>query len=78
MVAQIRSLNMRSVFKFPLGRLPWSLAEPIGTLKKTSKAALLHKLEGPLEMIENVNGDYAMMFDEMAHVLQSQVSRLIC
>ena len=47
LVAQIRSLNMRSVFKFPLGLLPWSLAEPIGTMKKTSKAALLHKLEGP-------------------------------
>ena len=57
MVVQIRSLNMRSVFKFPLGPLPWSLAEPIGTLKKTSKAALLHKLEGPMETIENVSGD---------------------
>ena len=66
LVAQIRSLNMRSVFKFPLGPLPWSLAEPIGTLKKTSKAALLHKLEGPVETIENVSGDYAMIFDGMA------------
>ena len=54
LVAQIRSLNMRSVFKFPLGPLPWSLAEPIGTLKKTSKAALLHQLEGKVEPIENV------------------------
>ena len=48
---------MRSVFKFPLGPLPWSLAEPIETLKKTSKAALLHKLEGLMETIENVSGD---------------------
>ena len=27
--AQIRSLNLRLVFKFPLGPLPWSLSEPI-------------------------------------------------
>ena len=44
LVAQIRSLNMRVVFEFPLGPLPWSLAEPLGSLKKTSKASLLHKL----------------------------------
>ena len=42
LIAQIRSLNMRLVFQYPLGPLPWSLAEPIGTLKKTSKANLLH------------------------------------
>ena len=37
LVAQILSLNLRQVFKFPLGPRPWSLAEPLGTLKKTSK-----------------------------------------
>ena len=37
LVAQIRSLNMKSVFKYPFGPLPWALAEPIGTLKKTSR-----------------------------------------
>lgn len=37
--AKILSLNLRLVFKFPLGGPPRSLAEPIGTLKKTSKAA---------------------------------------
>ena len=74
LVAQIRSLDMRSVFKFPLGPLPYSLAEPIGTLKKTSKAVLIHKLEGTVEPIENVTGEYAMIFDGMAYVQQSQVS----
>ena len=49
LVAQIRSLNIRSVFKFSLGPLSWALAEPMGTLKKISKAMLLHKLEGPVE-----------------------------
>ena len=37
LVAQILSLNLRQVFKFPLRPMPWSLAEPLGTPKKTSK-----------------------------------------
>ena len=65
---------MRSVFKFPLGPLPWALAEPMGTSKKTSKATLLHKLEGPVEPLERVKGDYAMVFDGMAYVQRSQVT----
>ena len=65
LVAHIRSLDMRSIFKFPLGPLPWALAEPMGTLKKTSKATFLHKLEGPVEPLERVSGDYAMVFDGM-------------
>ena len=65
---------MRSVFKFPLGPLPYSLAEPIGTLKKTSKAALIHKLEGTVEPIENVTGEYAMIFDGMAYMSNSHKS----
>ena len=40
LVAQIRSLNLILLFTLPCGPLPWSLTEPIGTLKKTSKAAL--------------------------------------
>ena len=46
LVAQIRSLDMRSAFKSPLGPLPWALAEPMRTLKKTSKATLLQKIGG--------------------------------
>ena len=72
LVAQIRSLDMRSVFKFPFGPLPWVLAEPMGTLKKTSKTTLLHRLEGPVKPLERVSGDYAMVFDGMAYVQQSQ------
>ena len=59
---------MRQVFKFP-----WSLAEPLGALKKTSKAALLHKLEGTVEPIVNVSGKYALIVDGMGFVQQAQV-----
>ena len=74
LVAQIRSLNLRQVFKFPLGPMPWSLAEPLGTLKKTSKAELLHKPEGTVEPIVNVSGKYALIINGMAFVQQAQVS----
>ena len=40
LVAQIRSLNLILLFTLPCDPLPWSLTEPIGTLKKASKAAL--------------------------------------
>ena len=73
LVAQKRSLNMRAVFEFPLGPLPWSLAEPLGFLKKTSKASLLHKLEGNVEPLESLNRHHALIIDGMAYVQQSKV-----
>ena len=73
LVAQIRSLNMRVVFEFPLGPLPWSLAEPLGSLKKTSKASLLHKLEGKVESLESLNEQHALIVDGMTYFQQSKV-----
>ena len=69
--AQISSVNLRLVFRFPLGPLPWCLAEPIETLKKTSKAALLHNLEGKVELTENVSAVYVMIVDGMVYVQQA-------
>ena len=64
---------MRVVFEFPLGPLLWSLAEPLGSMKKTSKASLLHKLEGKVESLESLNGQHALIVDGMAFVQQSKV-----
>ena len=52
LVDQIRSFNLRSIFKFPLGSLPWALAEPSGGWKKTLKNSLLHKIESKMESLE--------------------------
>ena len=54
--------------------MPWSLAEPLSKLRKTSKAALLYKLEGTVEPIVNVSGKYALIVDGMAFVQKGQVS----
>ena len=73
LVSRICSVDMRTVFKYPLGPLPWSLSEPIRTLKKTCKASLLHKLEGKLGTIEHLHGNFALIVDGMAFVQQSKV-----
>ena len=78
LVAQIRSLYMRSIFKFPLGPLLWALNEPMGALKKTFKATLLHKLKGPVQPLEKASGDYPMVFDgwQMSNCLKSPTKLL--
>ena len=48
--------------------------EPLGTLRKTPNAALLHKLEGKMEPIVNVSGKCALTVDGMAFIRQAQVS----
>ena len=51
---QKRQLDLATVFQYPLGPLPWSLSGPLGNLKKTNKASLLHKLEGPTLPVTNI------------------------
>ena len=64
---------MRVLFEFPLGTLPWSLAEAPRSMKKISEASFLHKVEGNVESLENLNGQHALIVDGMAYVQQSKV-----
>ena len=63
-------MNMQDVLKYPLGPLPWSLATPDGTPAKTTKATLLHILEGKAEAVKEVPASAVWIIDEMA-LLQS-------
>ena len=58
LIAQKRSVNMRSLFNYPLGSLPLVLAEMDGTLKKTPKSVLLRKFEGMVQTVEAFPTDY--------------------
>ena len=70
-VAQSRSLDMRSVLHYELGPVPWSLATPDGGLSvKTDKSCLLHLLESGTLPMEDVPPMAAMILDGMA-VLQT-------
>ena len=56
-VAQSRSLDMRSVLHYELGPVPWSLATPDGGLVKTDKSCLLHLLESGTLPMEDSSRD---------------------
>ena len=43
-ISQRRSIELLPVFSYPLGAVPLSLGQPDGTLNKTVKSKLLHKL----------------------------------
>ena len=45
LVAQSRSVDLQEIFKYPLGSVPYALADSIGTMIKTNEADLLGELE---------------------------------
>ncbi|GFS05580.1 hypothetical protein ElyMa_004685200 [Elysia marginata] len=45
MVSQTHDIDLAKVMTYPLNLFPWSLATSDGSLMKTNKAVLLHKLE---------------------------------
>ena len=76
-VAQKRSVDLRALFMYPLGPLPLSLAEMDGSLKKTVKSSLFHKLEGSANFTDVHPINYALIVDGMAAVRQMKVAKLI-
>ena len=69
-ISQKRSIDLKSLFSYPLGPLPMSLAEADGTLKKTPKSVLLHKLEKDVEAVTEYPSDSVYIVDGMAAVRQ--------
>ena len=53
-IAQKKSVNLRTVFQYPLRPLPWAISNSMGTLKKTTKSLLVHKLAKMSECILSV------------------------
>ena len=51
-----------------LGPIPWALATPIGTLRKTVKSALAKKLMKDQSPVESIINDSACIVDGMALV----------
>ena len=54
LMQQSRSLDLKKVFCYPLGPVPWSLASSTGELMKTSKSSLMHELEKGLTHVDKV------------------------
>ena len=69
-ITQKRSGNVKTVFEYPLGPLPWALLNSMGTMKKTTKSLLMYKLEEWSECILSEEGKNALIIDGMAYVKQ--------
>lgn len=75
-IAQKRSVDLKALFRYPLGPLPLALAEMDGSLKKTVKSSLFHKLEGSNSFSDDYPVNYAIIVDGMATVRQMKVTKL--
>ena len=67
-IAEARQLSMKEVFSHPLGPLPWSLAAPDGSLKKTAKSSSAKELQKDASVVENLPPQLACIIDGMAMV----------
>ena len=69
-LGQFRKIDLKTVFMYPLGPLPWSLADAYGLLWKTNKAQLFKKLEKDVPVLERHPTNVSNIYDGMA-ILQS-------
>ena len=68
LIMQRRNINLRYVFCYPLGLLPWALSGPVGELRKANKVALLHSLEKDATPLASPLRNHAAIIDGMAVV----------
>lgn len=68
LIAQKRSLDLRTVLKHSLGPIPWPLAYVDGTICKTGKDKLSDVLEKGVAPAENVPRDSVWIIDLMAYL----------
>ena len=68
LVAEIRHLRTSDVLPYPLGPLPWALANGDGTMRKTNKAALARELEKQVLPAETIPDPSATVIDDMSLV----------
>ena len=67
-IAGNRNLDIEQVLQYPLGPLPWSLANCDGSMKKTNKATLARCLEKKVSAEEQVTQPSAAVIDGMSVV----------
>ena len=68
LIAQTRDLDMKEILKHRLGQIPWALATPEGTQRKTMKSSLSKKLRKDLTPVESIPENSACIIDGMALV----------
>lgn len=67
-MGQCRDINMKDMLCHPLGPLPWSLATPDGSLRKTNKTALVTSIKKNIPLAYTVPAHSSTIIDGMALV----------
>ena len=71
-MGQSRNIKLSDLMCYPLGPLPWALATPDGSLRKTNKAALAANLKKGISLKDTVTGHSAIIIDGMALVQRAK------
>ena len=75
LIQQIRQLDLKIVFYYPAGPVPWSLATITGELVNACKATLIGVLEKRGTIVERVQKSYAIAIHGMALVHKNEKHR---
>ena len=67
-VAQTRKLEMKKVLSYPLGPIPWALANADGSLRKTDKAKFMNDIAQNVPVVEVFTEKSACIVDGMSIV----------
>ena len=66
LIGQFQKIDLKEVFKYPLGPLPWSLANAYGLPRKTNKAKLMQLLVKGTTAVERYPGNVCSIYDGIA------------
>ena len=66
LAGQFRKIDLKTVFTYPLGAMPWSLADAFGFIQKTNKSQLAQLLQRNISVLERYSANACNIYDGMA------------
>lgn len=70
-IRERRGIQTKDLLQYSLGPIAWSLANTNGSIYKTDKSKLLHKLENDIPRLEEIPSSTARIYDGMCLIQQS-------
>ena len=62
----LEKIDLKTVFTYPLGAMPWSLADAFGFIRKTNKSQLAQLLRKNIPILERYPANVCNIYDGMA------------
>ena len=76
LISQSRTVELKEIFKYPLGTVPYALADEMGIMIKTNKSDLLAALEKGTVLVDQMPKSSASIIDGMALVRKIKTTGL--